>query len=185
MSLFGWFSRKPADGTRAWREAWQAALDGLDPGAPARLEAALRAEPPLADDLEVEEEMLDALRQVLALEQALATGRPPLVETSHRIVGNDRCHFSAPVSMPDDPAQPTGRLLFTSSRAVFAGGTRAPTIPWHAVRQVIRTGRDVLLVTGRGDDDNALRYRCNSFGEALCAAAIARYLSGPARSRQL
>ena len=50
--------------------------------------------------------------------------------------GADRCHFSAPVSMPDDPAQPTGRLLLTSTRAVFAGGARTPALAWHATREV-------------------------------------------------
>jgi hypothetical protein len=188
MALFGWLSRRPKDGTEAWRNEWNVAVEALDASAVPRLEAALRTAPPLADDLEVEEEMLDALKQLLALEAALAAAGPPLIETSHRVVGHDACHFSAPVSVPDDPAQPTGRLLLTSTRAVFAGGARAPALPWHTVRQVVRHARDVLFVTTRGGEDDGVRYRCNSFGEALCAAAIARHLverSGRARVRQL
>lgn len=185
MALFGWLSRRTKDGTQAWRREWNAAVDALDCSAVPRLEAALRAASPLADDLEVEEEMLDGFKQLLALDAAMAASGPPVIETSHRVVGHDACHFSAPVSVPDDPAQPTGRLLLTSTRAVFAGGSRTPTVPWHAVRQVVRHGRDLLFVTSRNNEDDGVRYRCNSFGEALCGAAIARHLARRTRTRQL
>ena len=122
------------------------AVASLDAGAVAALEAALRRTPALADDLEIEEEMLDALRQLLDARARAGRSRLPIVETTHRVVGPDRCHFSAPVSMPDDPAQPTGRLLLTSTRAVFAGGARTPALPWHAAREVIQSGRDLLFV---------------------------------------
>jgi len=165
---------------RAWRESWARAVAALDASAVADLEGALRRTPPLADDLEIEEEMLDALRQVLELEREIAASRLPLVDTSHRVVGADRCHFSAPVSMPDDPAQPTGRLLLTSSRAVFAGGSRTPALPWHATREVVQRDRDLFLV--RAGADEGYRFRCNSFSDALCGAAIARHLMRSARS---
>lgn len=188
MALFGWLTRKPDDGeVRAWREAWAKAVASLDAGAVAPLDAALRRQPPFADDLEVEAEMLEALRQLLDLDRDLAASRVPIVETSHRIVGADRCHFSAPVSMPDDPAQPTGRLLLTSTRAVFAGGARTPTLPWHGVREVLQTGRDLVFVPGRAgaDPSDGQRFRCNSFGEALCGAAIARHLVRQAKTPRL
>jgi hypothetical protein len=185
MGLFGWL-KKTADGggdgeARAWRDAWTAAVASLDPAAVGPLEAALRRTPPFADDLEIEEEMLDALRQLLALAPELEAGRLPLVDTSHRVVGADRCHFSAPVSMPDDPAQPTGRLLLTSARVVFAGGARTPALPWHATREVIQSGRDLLFVYRSAQGDDGHRFRCNSFTDALCGAAITRHLI---RSRQ-
>src|SRR5439155_2025988 len=123
------------------------------------LEMALRATPPFADDLEIEEEMLEALKHLLELERELRALRLPLVATSHRVVGSDRCHFSAPVSMPDDPAQPTGRLLLTSTRAVFAGGARTPALAWHATREVIQSGRDLLLVFRNGPGDDGHRFR--------------------------
>jgi hypothetical protein len=188
MGLFGWLKRKPDGGeaqARAWREQWAAAVASLDAAAVAPLEAALKQTPPFADDLEMEEEMLDALRQVLALEHELAAARLPLVETTHRVVGTDRCHFSAPVSMPDDPAQPTGRLLLTSTRAVFAGGARTPALPWHAAREVIQAGRDLLFVYRNGAADDGQRFRCNSFADALCGAAIARHLMRGARGSRL
>ena len=84
MGLFGWLKRQPVDTrTRAWREAWTAAVTTRDAGAIASLEAALRQQPPLADDLEIEEEMLDGLRQLVAIERELADARLPVVETSH------------------------------------------------------------------------------------------------------
>jgi hypothetical protein len=187
MGLFGWLKRTDAAdrGARAWRETWTRAVASLDAGAVATLEAALRTTPPFADDLEMEEEMLEALKQVLELERELAASRIPIVETSHRVVGSDRCHFSAPVSMPDDPAQPTGRLLFTSVRAVFAGGARTPALSWHATREVIQSGRDVLLIYAHGDGHEGHRFRCNSFSDALCGAAIARHLMRMSRGRRL
>jgi hypothetical protein len=153
----------------------------LDATAIERLDAALTRIPPFADDLEIEEEMLDGLRHLVALAADLEAGRLPIVDTSHRVVGTDRCHFSAPVSMPDDPAQPTGRLLLTSARAVFAGGARVPAVPWHATREVVQSGRDLLFVYRHGQGDEGHRFRCNSFTDALCGAAIARHLM---RSRQ-
>jgi len=176
--LFGRTSNN-GDRAQAWRESWAKAVEARDAAALAGLEAALRQTPPLADDLEIEEEMLDALRQLLELERDLAAARLPVVDTTHRVVGADRCHFSAPVSMPDDPAQPTGRLLLTSSRAVFAGGSRTPAVPWHATREVLQRDRDLLFV--RVGADEGYRFRCNSFGDALCGAAIARHLMRSAR----
>ena len=186
MGLFGWLKKQPVDeGTRAWREAWSAAVTSRDAGAIASLEAALRQQPPLADDLEIEEEMLDGLRQLVAIDRDLAAGHLPVVETTHRVVGADRCHFSAPVSVPDDPAQPTGRLLLTSTRAAFAGGARTPALAWHAIREVVQNGRDVIFVLGRAGDEGGQRFRCNSYGEALCAAAIARHLVRLVRAPRL
>jgi hypothetical protein len=189
MGLFGWLGKKTptsANGeVQAWRESWAKAVASLDPAALAPLAAALARTPPLADDLEVEEEMLDALRHLLELQPDLAAGRLPVLETSHRVVGADRCHFSAPVSMPDDPAQPTGRLLLTSARAVFAGGARTPALPWHATREVLQTGRDLVFVYRSAQEDDGYRFRCNSFTDALCGAAIARHLMRSARGGRL
>lgn len=188
MGLFGWLKPRSNKGAvRAWRDRWTRAVETLDADALASLDAALRQQPPLADDVEMEEEMLDGLRHLLELERELAAARLPAVDTTHRVVGADRCHFSAPVSLPDDPAQPTGRLLLTGTRAVFAGGARPTVLAWHATADVVQTDRDVLLV--RGDGTALHRFRCNSYGDALTAAAIARHLAararGPAESRTL
>lgn len=181
MGFFDWLTRKADHNeARAWRETWARAVTSLDASAVGPLEAALRRQPPIADDIEIEEEMLEGLRRVLEVEGDLAAGRLPLVATSHRVVGLDRCHFSAPVSVPDDPAQPTGRLLLTSGRAVFAGGARTPAMPWHGVREVVHTDRDVIFVLS-GGEGHGQRFRCNSFADALCGAAIGRHLARQAR----
>jgi hypothetical protein len=178
--LFGWFRR---GGTAAavddWHHEWEAAVAALDPDAPARLEARLRGVAPLAPDVEVEEEMLQALRDLLALECELAARRLPAIETTHRVAAGEPCHYSAPVSMPDDPAQPTGRLILTAGRAAFAGGSRTPAMAWHTARDVVRAGRDLIFV--RLGADNGFRFRCNSYSDAVCGAAIARHLMRAAR----
>jgi hypothetical protein len=176
MGIFSWLTRNngKAAARGAWHEQWARAVASPDPAAVALLEATLHRQPPLADDLELEEEMLDALRQLVELSGELDAARPPTIETAHRLVGADVCHFSAAVSVPDDPAQPTGRLLLTSRRAAFAGGGHVPALAWHGVRQVVQDGRDVLFVPVTGD--GALRFRCNSFADAVCGAAIARFL---------
>ena len=182
MGLFGWFTGTSDNGAvRAWRDQWSRAVASLDADAVVPLDAALRRRPPIADDTELEEEMLDALRQLLDLERDLAAGRLPVVDTTHRVVGTDACHFTAPVSVPDDPAQPTGRLLLTSARAVFAGGAKRPPLPWHGVREVVQNGRDMIFVVARGGEPDGHRFRCNSYAEALCGAAIARHLMRNAR----
>ena len=81
--------------------------------------------------------------------------------------------------------QPTGRLLLTSTRAVFAGGARTPALPWHATREVIQSGRDLLLVFKNAQEDDGHRFRCNSFADALCGAAIARHLMRSSRGGRL
>ena len=127
-----------------------------------------------AEEVELEAEMLDGLGAAAALAQAIATGGLPTVETGHRVVGADACHFSAPVSLPDEVTQPSGRLLLTSTRAVFAGGN--PTaVPWHAVARIQQGDRDLILI--RTDRPDIVRFRCNSYSDAMCAALLARHLS--------
>lgn len=180
VNIFEWFGRRNGGATRAWRERWRQAVAAPDSSELSALETALHRHPPMADDLELEEEMLEALRNLVDLSAALADSRLPVVETSHRVVGRDVCHFSAAVSIPDDPAQPTGRLLLTSTRAAFAGGARLPALPWHAVREVVHDGRDVLIQRA---GDEIVRFRCNSFTDAVCSAAIARFLVQRRRSQ--
>lgn len=181
MGLFDWFRRNgtPTRAAREWHAAWEKALTDLDGDAPARLEAWLARDPALAEDREIEEEMLEALRDALALARDLAAAALPAIETAHRAAAGEPCHYSAPVSMPDDPAQPTGRLLLTSGRVAFAGGSRAPAIPWHAAREVVRAGRDLFVV--RAGMTDGYRFRCNTYSDAVRGAAIARHLMQAAR----
>jgi len=114
-----------------------------------------------------------------ALRQQVDGSALPIVETGHRVVGSDRCHFSAPASMPDDPAQPAGRLLLTDRRAVFVGGARVISLPWHSIGEALRSERDVVL-TGR-NREQLYRFRCNSFTDATRGVFLAERL---AASRQ-
>lgn len=174
MGLRDWFRGRRAPAPMAeWREHWKQAVEAPSAATLDVLRRDLAAVVPLVDDVEVEQEMLEGLEQLLALTADLAAGRPPRVETTHRVIGADACHFSAPASLPDDPAQASGRLLLTSTRAVFVGGTRLTALPWHALREVVRADRDLLLVRSAED---AVRFRFNTFGDALAAAALARYL---------
>ena len=133
-----------------------------------------------ADDLEIETEMLEGLAAMSALAARLRDGDLPAVETGHRIVGSEVCHFSAPASLPDDPAQPAGRVMLTARRAIFAGGGRATSVPWHSDwRRCYRPSVTSLLVLH--DRETAHRFRFNSFADALCGDALSRHLARRAR----
>lgn len=118
--------------------------------------------------------MLEGLRAAVELGATLGSGALPIVETGHRVIGTEACHFSAPASMPDDPVQPSGRVLITATRMAFVGG--APRmIRLHAVAEVVYSDRDIALVrVGRQHLD---RFRFNSYSDALCAAMLLRRLT--------
>jgi hypothetical protein len=178
MGLMDWFTRSAPPPTAAWRERWEKAAHTRDAAAAAALRRALEDDAALGTDLEIEYEMADGLDRLIALAAELDAGRVPHVETSHRVVGTDACHFSAPASMPDDHAQASGRVLLTSTRAVFVGGSRLAALPWHAVRETARVHRDVLIVRSA---DDALRLRFNTYGDTLEAAALASHLKRRSR----
>ena len=182
MGLFGWWKRETRNGgaskvMQEWRREWAAAAAAPSTEQIRTLAERLAAFGLDEDEIDVEREMLDGLERVVALHANLREHGLPAVETGHRIVGADICHFSAPVSLPEDPAQPAGRLLLTSVRAAFAGGPASRTIPWHAVSEAVRDDRDLLLI--RADRQDAHRFRCNSYGDALCATFIAGRLIRP------
>jgi hypothetical protein len=180
MGLFGWFKRNGSSaGNREladWRKTWNAAASGpADASALAALRARLDTLALSADDKEIELEMLDALDELLQLRAEVERGELPVVETGHRVVGTESCHFSAPVSMPDDDAQPSGRLLLTSTKAIFVGGARTTTVPWHAIGEAVHNDRDLLLI--RKDRQHLYRFRCNTFADALRSAFLAQRLA--------
>jgi hypothetical protein len=158
MGLFRWFQGKSPAERRlsAWRTAWQQVSDAPNAS-------------------EIEREMLDGLSGLVQLQQAVATSGLPVLASGHRVLGAEPCHFSASCSMPDEPAEPSGRLMFTGVRAIFVGGSAAVTIPWHAVANVLQQHRDLILV--RRDRELLYRFRCNIFTDAMAAAYLARTLS--------
>jgi len=177
MGWFDWLRRGGAEDawTRAWRTDWAAAVEHPDAATAAALRARLDAAGPDDERLEIEREMLEGLDAVVELGAALDGHGPEPIATGHRAVGADRCYFSAPVSVPDDPAQPSGTLLLTEIRAIFIGGARAMTIPWHAVARAVPQNRDLVLI--RSDQQDLHRFRCNTFADAMRAARLARHLS--------
>jgi hypothetical protein len=186
MHLFGWFRKQQTSSADAklgkWRRQWQAAVTTADPSAVAALATELDSLGLSEDETEIEREMLDGLTDFTQLRGKVDAGQFPIVQTGHRVVGTDICHFSTPCSMPDDPAQPSGRLIFTAGRVIFAGGARALTIPWHMVADVVQQERDVALV--RHDRETFYRFRCNNYSDALCGGLLARTLSARPRTRQ-
>lgn len=185
MSLLGWWrgrngGAEPAK-LDAWRRQWTAAVAAEDGSRVPDLRRSLDELGLTPDDLEIELEMIDGLSELSALSPRLRQDDLPVIETGHRVVGSDICHFSAPASVPDDSAQPSGRMILTGNRAIFAGGGRATSFAWHKIAEILQTDRDVLLVLH--DRETAHRFRFNSFAEALCGAALSRYLMRRARQR--
>ena len=183
MGLLGWIRDQFAGGDRRlreWRKAWMVASAAPNADQARALRERLDGLALPADDVEIEREMLDALDAVIALAAGVAHSGLPAITTGHRIVGTDVCHFTAPASMPDEPSQPSGRLILTSARAIFVGG-RGLAVPWHAVGQTLHTDRDVLLV--RHGNASLYRFQCNTFADALCAAYLARRLTDGRRAR--
>ncbi|MEI6245444.1 MAG: hypothetical protein WCQ64_10405 [Acidobacteriota bacterium] len=150
-----------------WRDANAAALRPV-PAALDDLRPRL-ASPEQIDERERQEEMLAALERVCAF---ATSGALPVLETQHRVIGTDVCHFMAPVSAPDH-GDASGKLFLTSQRIIFAGGASIAW-PWHRVRRAARHDRDVVF---EGGDSLTLRLRCNSYGDAAVAAAVAERLS--------
>ena len=174
MKLFGWFSGSKKDertvALAGWREDWAKAVQAPDTSSAAlreRLEAL--AAPDV--DLEIELEMLDALDQLREAQRAAADGGLPVVETHHRVIGTDTCHFTAPASLPLDEQQANGRLLLTSARAVFVGGGRTSSAAWHMIHEILRVERDVLFV--RADRSPAAHYRFNTYADAVVCLFLA------------
>ena len=183
--MLGWLTgrrgRREKTALTEWRKAWAAAAEAPDAARVAELRRSLDALGATGDDLEIELEMVDGLAELVSLTARLRNGEVPVVQTGHRVAGFDVCHFTAPASMPDDPAQPGGRVILTDRRAIFAGSGRATQLAWHRVARVLQAERDLLLIAA--DLETAHRFRFNSFTDALCATALARHLTARPRDR--
>jgi len=176
MKLLRWFKKSDKSARHAldeWRSTWTAAIDGTD-AKDAELRQQIESLTSAEPDIEVELEMLDALDQLRRVQAIVADGSLPAVETHHRVIGAEHCHFSAPASVPSDQGHAAGRVLLTGVRAVFVGGGRTSATAWHAVHEVVRLERDVLFV--RGDRSAAAHFRFNTYADAAVCAFLARRL---------
>jgi len=128
MGLRDWLKRRRVGAEdprlRRWRQRWEqvtASANGIDIE-PLRSELEALGLP--EEEVEIEREMLEGLRERQALSSAIRVSGLPTVETGHRVVRGEPCHYTAPASMPEEPGQPAGRLLLTSGRAIFVGGAK-------------------------------------------------------------
>ena len=164
--------------TSATEAAWWQQADAVAEAPTAEAVAGLErgvASPAVApDEAERQDEMLGGLRDLVAVGSA---GDLPLIATQHRVIGADRCHFIAPVSLGAD-AGAAGKLFLTSTRLVFVSG-RPAAWPWHRVRRVARAGRDLCIVVA-GEPEPVI-LRCNTYGEALVAHYMMKTLLGTGR----
>jgi hypothetical protein len=151
-----------------WRDAEQAAAA---PSAEALEALHARVAPADADldEAERQEEMVDGLRQMLAVAE---TADLPVVVTQHRVIGADACYFVAPVSLAGDVASP-GKLFLTADRLIFASG-KVQAWPWHRVHEVARAGRLLAVVLNGGTE--GARLQCNTYGDALVVWHLAQRL---------
>lgn len=112
--------------------------------------------------------MLEGLEALLLLADAPL----PVLETQHRVIGTDTCHYMAPASLIDQ-VDSGGKVFVTSARIIFAAGTVA-TWPWHQIARIERADRDLLIeLKGRP----GVRLRLNTYEGALMIAALAGRLS--------
>jgi hypothetical protein len=178
MSWREWFTRRGTSldhgGLRAWRDAWSAAAAASDGTRTGALRVQLDAIGLPEEEIEIEREMLDALTDLGDLTASVRGAGLPELRTGHRVIGSECCHFTAPASMPDEVAQPSGRLLLTNGRAIFVGGANGTAVPWHSIAEAAHVARDLVLM--RADGAHLYRFRCNSFSDAVRAAFIAREL---------
>jgi hypothetical protein len=162
----------------AWHRAWSAAAESPAAADVERLRAALESLPGTDDDREVEREMLEGLEQLEHLISSVPVSGLPVIETGHRAAGRDPCHFAAPVTLDSEGGGLSGTLLLTAARAVFVGGARTVGMAWHALA-CTRDRRDLILT--RRSDGLVHRLRCNTYGDALRAAFLARRLGSQPR----
>jgi hypothetical protein len=183
MKLFSWLRGRPRahDKLVEWRQGWQRALEAPGNGDLAALRRDLDQAVPPDGDVEVELEMLEALEQLRQFQQDAARGTLPVLETQHRLVAAEGCHFTAPASVTDEAAQASGRVLVTPSRVVFVGAGRTQVTAWHAVRDVVRIERDVALV--RADRSPAAQFRFNTYTDAVVTAFLAAHFKDARRPR--
>lgn len=156
--------------SQAWWDAARSAEAAPSSDVLASLRQSLASPTASPDELERQVEMLEGLEHLAAL----AGQAPAVVQTQHRVIGSDVCHMVTPaclVGLTDHP----GKLFLTSRRLIHVGdGVHA--WPWHRIGGVDRTERALeITILGATDTINLI---CNTYGDAMAAAYLARRLQG-------
>lgn len=168
MALWRIFGKRVPPPHAAWWTDADAASEAPTSDTIERLRAGMAAPAAGADDHERQQEMVDGLEQ---LSSVMQSDQLPKIETGHRVIGSDACHLVAPVTLADSPVG--GKLFITSARVLFASG-EVKAWPWHRVRGIARSDRDLIVtITGSGE---VLHVRCNTYADALIATYLARRL---------
>lgn len=164
----------------AFHQEVAAACDAADGSTLERL-LARRVELGLGEDeAAIEIEMLEGLRDFVLFRAGVEREGLPVLDTQHRVLGADRCHFWT-AAFPPDRVESGGKLFLTGTRLVFLGGG-VQAVPWHAVSTIGRDGRDLVFVVP--SRDAVFRFRCNAFGEAMRGQYVAERLLAENRARR-
>jgi hypothetical protein len=165
MGLFDLFRRRESaqpDVSEWWRSANALTTAPTGEAISALKATALSAD--AAPDLaEAQHEMLEGLEALLDFRHADL----PVLDTQHRVIGADTCHFIAPASLIDQ-VDSGGKVFVTSARVIFVGGT-VLSWPWHQIAGVQRRERDInITLKGRAP----VGLRLNTYEGALVIAAL-------------
>lgn len=131
------------------------------------------------EDVELELEMLQGARDLLALEDDVRTQGLPAIAHQHKAIGTERCHFVASASLVGADGDRPGRLFLTERRLVFLA-TPLVAVTWGGVTRVVDEGRD--LIVAAPVRPGGLRFRCNSISEARCGRWLSDRLRNGSRA---
>lgn len=170
MGLFDLFRRRDAapPDVSAWWQTANALTAAPTIDAVAALKATTANAGDAPDVAEAQEEMVEGLEALLHLAQSPV----PVLDTQHRVIGADTCHYMAPASLVDQ-VDAGGKVFVTSARVIFAAGA-VQSWPWHQIARVHRDERDLLIELKARP---GVRLRLNTYEGALVIAALAGRLS--------
>jgi hypothetical protein len=132
------------------------------------------------DEVALELEMLEGLLELQRFVGDVQRNGLPALDTRHRVLGQEVCHFSAPAFLADN-ADAGGKLFLTGGRAVFLSGG-VTSVPWSSVVAARREQRDLVLVAP--DRGAVFRFRCNTFADAMKGAFVAEGQVAARRARR-
>ena len=176
MGLWQWLTGRGAahvdSRLRRWREHWLKAAASSEHTDIARLTTELNAFDFPEDEIEIEREMLHALIE----REQLASSNPGIGPSASGNRASRGSRRALPLFRAHLNARRCGTTLgaFAADRQsrIFVGSGKTVAAAWHTISAVLQAERDLVLV--KNGHEHAYRFRCNSYGDALRAAFIAR-----------